>query len=215
MTNSETVRAIVFVGLVFVGCLIRTYIRTANGEKEDEVHFWSSRFSQLQQQQEIPLANEKASLRLGDANAQARSEPGAGAARPRSTTTSSGEVSQAVSVLHDQPPRFAPFLAETIPDEQAHSTLPSAPAPLQHGLIQTYNGTEVDEAYEDWAAMHHARGAASEDAETSIDNLLQRRQLHKSMGIQALAHLDALETNGANSPTIWTAHFPAAQLRPY
>ncbi|SJX60217.1 uncharacterized protein SRS1_11518 [Sporisorium reilianum f. sp. reilianum] len=209
MTSSETIRAVIFVGLVFIGCLIRTYIRTANGEKEDEVHFWSSRFSQLQQpqpqqpQQSIPFS-EKNDPRIYEADTH-------NAQRPRSTNTSSGEVSQAVSVLHDQPPRFAPFLAETVPDEPP---LSPAAAPLAHGMIQMCNGTEVDEAYEDWAAMHHARGAASEDAEASIDNLLQRRQLRKSMGM-SLAHLDALEANGTETPTIWTAHFPAAQLRPY
>ncbi len=97
MTGSETARAVLFVSLAILGCLIRTYIRTANGEKEDEVHFWSSRFSQL-------------------AEAQPSPPPAApvGQVRPRSTTTSSGEVSQAVSVLHDQPPRFAPFLADTV-----------------------------------------------------------------------------------------------------
>ncbi|CDU23790.1 uncharacterized protein SPSC_02419 [Sporisorium scitamineum] len=211
MTSSETARAVIFVSLVFIGCLIRTYIRTANGEKEDEVHFWSSHFSQLQQ--ETPLLNQKVDPRIDDFHTRAMDELDRNAHRPRSTNTSSGEVSQAVSVLHDQPPRFAPFLAQTVPEEQASGTPSSAPAPLPYGLIPMCNGTEVDEAYEDWAAMHHARGAASEDAEASIDNLLQRRQLHKSM--QSLAHLDTLDTNGAETPTIWTAHFPAAQLRPY
>lgn len=184
MTNSETVRAVIFVGLVFLGCLIRTYIRTANGEKEDEVHFWSSNFSRLQQDSSVrgPAAAER------------------DVKRPRSTNTSSGEVSRAVSVVHAQPARFEPFLDAT--DEQDVACT---------GSIQTCNGTEVDEAYEDWAAIHHARGAVSEDAEASIDDLLQRRQVQKSMGVQSLG----LETSGAQTPTIWTAHFPAAQLRPY
>lgn len=196
MTSSETVRAVIFVSLVFIGCLIRTYIRTANGEKEDEVHFWSSRFSQLEQQQEITLSQGKLDAGLDRVGGYSDAH------RPRSTNTSSGEVSQAVSVLHDQPPRFAPFFAESVPDEGDASDA----APRQPHGFQMCNGTEVDEAYEDWAAIHHARGAASEDASASIDNLLQRRQLHKSMG---------LEANGAETPTIWTAHFPAAQLRPY
>lgn len=189
MTGSETARAVLFVSLAILGCLIRTYIRTANGEKEDEVHFWSSRFSQL-------------------AEAQPSAPPAAlaGQVRPRSTTTSSGEVSQAVSVLHDQPPRFAPFLADTVEPQPAEQ-VQLAPVACQ--------GTEIDEAYEDWAAMHHARGAVSEDAEASIDKLWQRRQLQKAMGVHALPHLEPLGTSGANTPTIWTSHFPPAQLRPY
>lgn len=205
MTSSETARAIVFVSLALLGCLIRTYIRTANGEKEDEVHFWSSRFSQLQHQDAASLDDEKlahpaAGRRLDVMQLSDDSRP------PRSTNTSSGEVSQAVSVLHDQPPRFAPFLAETVP---SHSTCPNP------DFAQACDGSEVDEAYEDWAAMHHARGAVSEDAEASIDNLLQRRQMQKSMNVQALPHFDTLGASGASTPTIWTAHFPAAQLRPY
>ncbi|GAC73420.1 hypothetical protein PANT_9c00110 [Moesziomyces antarcticus T-34] len=117
-----------------------------------------------------------------------------------------GEVSQAVSVLHDQPPRFAPFLADTVEPQPAEE-LQLAPVACQ--------GTEIDEAYEDWAAIHHARGAVSEDAEASIDKLWQRRQLQKAMGVHALPHLEPLGTSGANTPTIWTSHFPPAQLRPY
>ncbi|KAJ9477013.1 Ubiquitin carboxyl-terminal hydrolase [Pseudozyma hubeiensis] len=214
MTSSETARAIVFVSLVVLGCLIRTYIRTANGEKEDEAHFWSSRFSQ---QQEHTLSSEKAPVSAQHASIHTLHHLGADAHRPRSTNTSSGEVSQAVSVLHEQPPRFAPFLAETVPDEQHSDFLPAVTAStsLHPGSIHTCDGSEVDEAYEDWAAMHHARGAVSEDAETSIDNLLQRRQLHKAMGMQSLGDFDALDASGAETPTIWTAQFPAAQLRPY
>lgn len=211
MTSSETARAIVFVSLVVLGCLIRTYIRTANGEKEDEAHFWSSRFSQ---QKEHTLSSEKAPISAQHASIRTVHHLGADAHRPRSTNTSSGEVSQAVSVLHEQTPRFAPFLADTVPDKQHGDFLPAVPAStsLHPGSIHTCDGSEVDEAYEDWAAMHHARGAVSEDAETSIDNLLQRRQLHKAMGI---CDFDALDASGAETPTIWTAQFPAAQLRPY
>ena len=212
MTSSETVRAVIFVALVLVGCLIRTYIRTANGEKENEVHFWSSNFSQLQAQEAAAPRDKVASSVGGVARRPAAIDRDA--RRPRSTNTSSGQVSQAVSVLHDQPPRFASFLAETVPDE--HDTLPRASAPLQSASTQTWGRDEVDEAYEDWAAMHHARGAVSEDAEASIDNLLQRRQIQKSMGgVHSLGRFDTLEASGAETPTIWTAHFPAAQLRPY
>lgn len=75
-------------------------------------------------------------------------------------------------------------------------------------------GAEVDEAYEDWAAMRHARGSVSEDAEASIDQLLHRRQLTKAH-MQAMQAMDTFGSSGANTPTIWTAQFPAAQLRPY
>lgn len=203
MPSSETARAIVFVSLALLGCLIRTYIRTANGEKEDEVHFWSSRFSQLQQQQQADAAfsdNIEPPVHAAQLTADAH--------RPRSSNTSSGEVSQAVSVVHDQPPRFAPFLAETLPSQGSSRAAPPA-------LAQLCDGSEVDEAYEDWAAMHHAHGAVSEDTEASIDNLLQRRQLQKSLHMQKLAQFDHLSTSGASTPTIWTTHFPAAQLRPY
>lgn len=189
-----------FVSLVLLGCLIRTYIRTANGEKEDEVHFWSSPFSQLEQHGRAASSEKESTFTL----------PADGAHRPRSTNTSSGEANQAVSVLDQQPPCYPPLLAE-IAGKQDSRLVTAHPA-----SIQTYNGSEVDEAYEDWAAMHHARGAVSEDAETSIDNLLQRRQLHKAMRLPSLrADLDALDANGPETPTIWTAHFPAAQLRPY
>ncbi|KAF6766787.1 hypothetical protein PSEUBRA_000198 [Kalmanozyma brasiliensis GHG001] len=209
MPSSETVRAIIFVSLAILGCLIRTYIRTANGEKEDEVHFWSSPFSQLQQQEGAQSGEDVAPLMHQVEPHYSRS-----AHRPRSTNTSSGEVSQAVSVQHDQPPRFAPFLAETVPEADEDEFLTYAPETRQTRLIQICDGPEVDEAYEDWAAMHHALGAAPEDAETSIDNLLQRRQMQKS-GMHSLGHFDNLGSSEASTPTIWTAHFPAAQLRPY
>lgn len=210
MTSSETARAILFVSLAILGCLIRTYIRTANGEKEDEVHFWSSRFSQLQhgnEDEKIPTHHSMHAT--GDRLSHVRSD----AHRPRSTTTSSGEVSQAVSVLHDQPPRFAPFLADTDPDQESARLLSTSNA--APGYAHAYEEAEVDEAYEDWAAMHHARGAVSEDAEASIDNLLQRRQLQKSMNMHELPRFDTLDASEASTPTIWTTHFPAAQLRPY
>lgn len=211
MTSSETVRAIVFVSLALLGCLIRTYIRTANGEKEDEAHFWSSNFSQFQHQ-DAASTEEKDAAPICRLNAHAP-QFSDDVFRPRSTNTSSGEVSQAVSVLHDQPPRFAPFFAETPPARifaPNHSSTSAQPS-----MMQTCSGSEVDEAYEDWAAMHHARGAVSEDAETSIDNLLQRRQLQKSVNVQTIPQFDTLGASGASTPTIWTAHFPAAQLRPY
>ncbi len=213
MASSETVRALVFVSLAIIGCIIRTYIRTANGEKEDEVHFWSSRFSQLQQEdadEKIPTHHTAGSMHgLGTQASYFDSH----VYRPRSTNTSSGEVSQAVSVLHDQPPRFAPFLAETTPGQD--STWPTSTGNIEAGFLQSCEGAEVDEAYEDWAALHHARGAVSEDAEASIDNLLQRRQLQKSMDMHSLPHFDTLDASGASTPTIWTTQFPAAQLRPY
>lgn len=203
MTSSETARALIFVSLALLGCLIRTYIRTANGEKEDEVHFWSSRFSEVQKEHATPFSE-----KVSGFNPQTHRH-GSDSQRPRSTNTSSGEVSQAVSVMHDQLPRFAPFLAE-LPTSQERP-----PAPGTGPTTSALDGSEVDEAYEDWAAMHHARGAVSEDADASIDNLLQRRQLHKSMNLQVLPHLESLDASGASTPSIWTAHFPAAQLRPY
>ncbi|SPO20746.1 uncharacterized protein UTRI_00222 [Ustilago trichophora] len=208
MPSSETARAIIFVSLALIGCLIRTYIRTANGEKEDEVHFWSSRFSQLQNDQAPSPSNQKAAAPLHRLRIHT-SQLCDDARRPRSTNTSSGQVSEAVSVLHDQPPRFAPFLADTVPSQSSSHILSSASIP------PSFDGSEVDEAYEDWAAMHHARGAVSEDAEASIDNLLQQRQLQKSMNVHTLPQFDTLSASGASTPTIWTAHFPAAQLRPY
>lgn len=197
MPSSETARAIIFVSLALLGCLIRTYIRTANGEKEDEVHFWSSRFSDFQQQQDADADADAINHKVDPTMCASQNALRLG------SDTSSGEVSQAVSVVHDRPPRLAPFLADSLP----------SPGPSR--LAQVCDGSEVDQAYEDWAAMHHARGAVSEDAEASIDNLLQRRQRQKTRHMQKLAQFDTLGTSGASTPTIWTAHFPAAQLRPY
>ncbi len=123
MPSSETIRAVLFVSLAILGCLIRTYIRTANGEKEDEVHFWSSPFSQLQQQ-ETAQHDEKTPSPMHSLQPHSSRD----AHRPRSTNTSSGEVSRAVSVQHEQPPRFAPFLAETVPDDDACDIFPSTSA---------------------------------------------------------------------------------------
>ncbi|SNX81495.1 uncharacterized protein MEPE_00200 [Melanopsichium pennsylvanicum] len=203
MTSSETARAIIFVSLALLGCLIRTYIRTANGEKEDDVHFWSSPFSQLKHAAAVS-PHDTAAVLMHTLDPLASID----AHHPRSTNTSSGEVSQAVSVLHDQPPRFPAFLAETECSPSSYHAIPAA-------SLDTVDRSEVDEAYEDWAAMHHARGVASEDAEASIDKLLQTRQLQKSMNVQTLPQLGTLGGSGASTPTIWTAHFPAAQLRPY
>ncbi|PWZ02831.1 hypothetical protein BCV70DRAFT_6958 [Testicularia cyperi] len=207
MTTSESVRALVFVGLALIGCLIRTYIRTANGEKEDEVHFWSSNFSQqqLQYQQHNQQPHSQSAEPKRRDRAATITQDTSHILHPRSAT-SSGEVSQAVSVLHDQPPVFPDF------DTGSPRDRPTFARPASTAAIDL-NGEDIGEAYEDWAAMRHARGDCSEDAESSIDKLIQQRTFKKQL--VNMPHLDSLGISGASTPTVWTAHFPAAQLRPY
>lgn len=162
MTSSESIRALVFVALALIGCVIRTYIRTASGDKE----------------QDHSSTEKDAFFSYSEGgNIQARS------------ATSSGQVSQLVSVRHEQPPRF--------PD--AVDTTESSVKPVT-------SDDDFGEAYEDWAAMRLARGGCPDETETSFDNVFLRK---------SLANLDSFGISGASTPSVWTAHFPASQLRPY
>lgn len=162
MTSSESIRAVVFVALALVGCLIRTYIRSANSNEEvgASVALHESTFVESD-----------------------------GISKHSRSATSSGQVSQLVSVRHEQPPRF--------PD--SHETI----EPYANPII---SHDSFGEAYEDWAAMHLARGGCPDETDASLDSVCLRK---------SLANLDSFGISGASTPSIWTAHFPASQLRPY
>lgn len=162
MTSSESIRAFVFVALALIGCLLRTYIRTANDDKETAL-------SQSPRKSTFVEPEEK--------GATSRS------------ATSSGQVSQLVSVRHEQPPTF--------PD----------PGYATESAEEPFEAHEAfGDAYEDWAAMRLARGGCPDDTDASFDSMFFPKPL---------ANFDGFGISGASTPSIWTTHFPASQLRPY